>query len=294
MKSRRIAALCFAAFAALSAPPAAHAESKWAQSNPDWVEAVEPFQVIGDIYYVGSRGLSSFLITTSEGDILIDGGMPENAPMIAANIEKLGFDIKDVRILLNSHAHFDHTGGLAALKAMSGAEFIASEGDKSALEGGFYLGFENDHDLDAPPVEVDSTIHDGETVNLGGVILTAHLTPGHTRGCTSWTMEMEGRSVLFFCSASVAANRLVDPPQYQGIVADYEKTFEQTKDWRPDVFLANHPFFFGMEERRQRLLAGDENAFVDAEAFPAYIAAAKDAFEKALAEQKAQAAAKKE
>ena len=99
---------------------------------------------------------------------------------------------------------------------------------------------------------------------------------------------------LFFCSASVAANRLVDPPQYQGIVADYEKTFEQTKDWRPDVFLANHPFFFGMEERRQRLLAGDENAFVDAEAFPAYIAAAKDAFEKALAEQKAQAAAKKE
>ncbi len=149
--------------------------SAWATSNPDWVEPVEPFRVYDNVYFVGSRGLSSFLIVTPEGHFLIDGGLPENAGMIAASVKALGFDMRDVKYLLNSHAHFDHSGGLAALKAMTGATLIASDGDRSALEGGFYLGSEDEPDLGAPPVKVDRTIDDGEMVTLGGVTLAAHL-----------------------------------------------------------------------------------------------------------------------
>lgn len=282
---RPVHTLLLAAAMALGAivPSFAAQPSKWAQSNPDWIEPIDPFRIADGVYYVGTRGLSSFLITSTEGHYLLDGGLPENAEQIAANIKTLGFDIRDVKFLLNSHAHFDHSGGLATLKEMSGAQMVASEGDRSALEGGFYLGSEDDRDLDAPPVKVDRIIGDEETLSLGGVVLKAHLTPGHTRGCTSWSMHVGGRSVLFFCSATVAANRLADPPQYSGIVRDYRATFVKTKDWRPDIFLANHPVFFDMEARRIRLLAGDQNAFVDADAFPKLMAALEAAFEKALA-----------
>jgi metallo-beta-lactamase class B len=267
---------------AASAPPT---PSRWVAAYPDWVEPVEPFRVEGDIYFVGTRGISSFLIATPEGHFLIDGGLPENAETIAANIRSLGFDLRDVKILLNSHAHFDHSGGLAALKKDSGALLIASEADRAALESGLVPGSEDDPTMNAPPVAVDRTIGDGGKLVLGGATLTAHLTPGHTKGCTSWTMRSGAREVLFFCSASVAANRLVGPPQYEGIVADYRATFAKTKTWRPDIFLANHPGFFDMEARRARHKAGDENAFVDAEAFAAHIATMEAAFEKALAEQ---------
>lgn len=275
------------------APVQTTSASPWAMSNPNWVEPIEPFKVYDNIYFVGTRGLSSFLIATPDGHFLIDGGLPENAALIAANIAKLGYSMRDVRILLNSHAHFDHSGGLAALKEMSGAALVASDGDRSALEGGFYLGSQDDHDLDAPPIKVDRTIGDGEALSLGGVTLTAHLTPGHTRGCTSWTMNAANKETLFFCSATVAANRLVGsssgPPQYDGIAEDYRATFAKTKGWRPDIFLANHPFFFNMEEKRARQLAGEDEAFVDREGFPMMMKRLESAFEKALAEQSAKA-----
>ncbi len=285
-----------AAFFALVSACAADrplALSGWARNNPDWVESVEPFRVDGDIYYVGSRGLSSFLIVSREGHFLIDGGMPENAEMVADSVKALGYDIRDVKYLLNSHAHFDHSGGLAALKEMSGAIMVATKGDCSALEGGFYLGSESDHDFDAPPVKVDRVISDGETLTLGGVTLTAHLTPGHTRGCTTWTMTSGGKQVLFFCSATVANNRLVAtkaaPAQYDGIVEAYKSTFAKAKAWRPDIFLANHPGFFDMGERLDRRKAGDADAFVNQTAFPAHLAKMEAAFEQSLAEQAATA-----
>lgn len=279
-----------ASCASASEPNAtAGAPSPWAASNPGWIEPIEPFRIYGEVYYVGTRGLASLLIATPEGHFLIDGGLPENANVIAGNIKTLGFDIKDVKYLLNSHAHSDHSGGLAALKAMTGAAMVASEGDRPALEGGFYQGSEDDHDFAAPPVKVDRTIGDGETLTVGGTRLTAHLTPGHTKGCTSWTMNAATREILFFCSATVAANRLVGPPQYEGIVEDYRATFAKTKSWRPDVFLANHPEFFDMEGKRARQVAGDEDAFVDAEGFPAMMSRLEAAFEKALAEQSARA-----
>lgn len=268
-----------------------HPASGWGEENPGWTEPYEPFRVIGNIYSVGPCGLGVYLIATHEGHILLDGGLPETVPLIARNIEALGFRLSDVKILLNSHAHFDHSGGLAALKALTGATLIASEGDRSALEGGVYLGSEEDAQMSAPPVAVDETVADGGTASLGGAALTANLTPGHTRGCTSWSMtvEEEGKpySVLFFCSASVAANRLADPekgPQYEGVVEDYRRTFEKARAMRPDVLLAGHPEFFGMEEKRARQKAGDPLAFVDPEAFPALIARQQADFEKRLAE----------
>ncbi|MEQ8179088.1 MAG: subclass B3 metallo-beta-lactamase [Amphiplicatus sp.] len=283
--------------AAPKSPPAAlTAPSPWAKANPDWVEPYAPFQVIGGIHYVGTAGLGVYLITSDNGHILLDGGMPETAPMIAENVEALGFRLEDVKILINSHAHFDHSGGLAALKLMTGAKLIASEGDRSALEGGFYLGAENNPEYGAPPVGVDKIVADGETVTLGATTMKANLTPGHTRGCTSWSMTVEEAEkqyeVLFFCSASVAGNRLADPvkgPQYEGIIEDYARTFEKAREMRPDVLLAGHPSFFAMEEKRARQIAGDPLAFVDPKAFPALIERQAADFEKQLAEQQAAA-----
>ena len=258
-----------------------------------WFENIEPFRVIGEgqrgIYFVGTRGLGMFFIPTSQGHIVIDGGMPGQGKQVWDNIIKLGYDPADVKILLNSHAHLDHSGGLAELKQLTGATLLASEGDRSALEGGFYLGSEDDASMGAPPVKVDKIIADGDVVTLGPVSLTAHLTPGHTRGCTSWTMDVrqggETYQTLFFCSASVAANRLVGPPQYPGIVADYRKTFAITRDWKPDIFLSNHPEFFGMAEKQEKLAAGDPLAFVDDSGFPRFIGKMELWFEAALEKQ---------
>lgn len=272
---------------AAAAPPAE--EDPLAAMYRSWTEPVAPFRIAGPVHYVGTAGLGMFFIPTDEGHILVDGGLPQNAPMIAESIRTLGYDPADIAILLNTHAHFDHSGGLAELKRLSGARLLASEGDRSALEGGIYLGFEDREDLGAPPVAVDGTFADGHTVSLGGVTLTARLTPGHTRGCTSWEMQVEEAGqpldLLIFCSASVALNSLVNPPQYEGIVGDYRSTFARTRDWRPDIFLANHTQFFDLAARRERQLAGDPLAFVDRESFPAFIVSAEADFERRLAEE---------
>ena len=156
-----------------------------AQAQPaSWSAPGEPLQIGDNLYYVGTEGIAAFLITTPEGHILIDGAMPTSAPLIEASIRKVGFDPKDVKILLNTHAHFDHSGGLAQLKADTGATLIASAADRPALESGAYVGSEEVAAFDFPPVKVDRVIGDGETVELGGVALTAHLTPGHSPGCT--------------------------------------------------------------------------------------------------------------
>jgi metallo-beta-lactamase class B len=276
-----------------------HCASATAQSRPEsWNKPNEPFKVIGNIHYVGTAGLSSFLITTARGHLLLDGALPESVPQIEANITALGFKLGDIKYLLNSHAHFDHSGGLAKLKQDTGAQLVASEGDRSALEGGFYLGSEDRQALEAPPVKVDRAVRDGATLELGGVVLTANLTPGHTRGCTSWSMPITeaGKTlrVLFFCSSSVAANRLVDPPQYPGIVADYEKTFAKARTLQVDVFLAPHPEFFRMSEKRARLIAGasaqdSANPFIDSHAFGVFIAASEADFRRQLAAQQERA-----
>lgn len=269
-----------------------------AQSQREiWNKPATAFRIIGNIYYVGTGGLASYLITTSQGHVLLDAGLVESAPLIERNIESLGFRRGDIKYLLNSHAHFDHSGGLAELKRWTGAKLVASQGDKSALEGGFYLGSESNHSFDAPPVAVDRAVADGDTVQLADVTLTANVTPGHTRGCTSWSMPVSdgGKTyqVLFFCSSSVAANRLANgpagPPQYPGIVDDYEKTFARARSFKVDVLLAPHAEFFGLQQKRERMGQGTTQPFVDPTEFAAFMARSEADFRKQLAAQQAAA-----
>jgi len=255
-------------------------------ANMEWNEHAAPFAVIGNIYYVGSKTVSAFLITTPEGHFLIDGIVPQSAPLILENIRTLNFDPADVKYLLNSHAHIDHAGGLAALKRATGAVMVASAADKPILEAGdvFYGPSKG---MKFPPVRVDQVIGDGDTLTLGGVTLTADLTPGHTPGCTSWTLPVTGadgvaHTAFLHCSSTVAGQKLV-PESYPGMVKSYRSTFEKVRTIDADVFLSNHDNFFGLAEKRARLLAGDTYAFVDAGELQAFNIAMEEAFEMQLA-----------
>jgi metallo-beta-lactamase class B len=228
-----------------------------ASEREAWNKPVEPFRIIGNVYFVGAEGVSAFLIRTSEGLVLLDGALPETAPWIAKNIATLGFNLRDVKVILNSHAHFDHGGGLAELKRLTGASLAVSALDAPAIEAG---------ESSMPAVRVDRRLADGDTVRLGDTTLTAHLTPGHTKGCTTWTMtakeESRDHTVLFHCSTSVV-DRLVGNTSYPNIVADYERTFAKLRAMKADVFLTNHPWFFGMDEKLKARQAGGANPFID-------------------------------
>jgi len=263
-----------------------------AQLPPGWSAPGEPLHIADNLYYVGTETIAVYLITTPEGHILVDGAMPTSAPLILASIRELGFEPKDVKVILNTHAHFDHTGGLADLKAATGATLAASAGDRGALESGTYPGSEEVEIFAFRPVAVDRVLKDGDTVELGGVALTAHLTPGHSPGCTTWTFPLavdgQARQAMIYCSTSVAANRLVSAdkgPQYPGIVADYEQTFARLKTMSADVFLAPHAEQFGLAKKRAAMGEGAPNPFVDPTELPRVVAASEAAFRKELAKQ---------
>lgn len=280
-------ALAAGAAAAMAAPA-------FAQRN-NWNTPTEPFHIAGNLYYVGTEGLASYLVVTSEGNILIDGALPDSVPQIEANIAKLGFKLKDVKIILNSHAHFDHSGGLAQLKQDTGAQLAAHQGDVSALEGGFYLGSEDVKAMGAPPVKVDLALKDGDMVNMGETSLTLHHTPGHTRGCSSWGLKVteDGQTydALIFCSATVAANRITPPLQYEGIIADYRATFVKAKALHVDIPLAPHPEFFQELQKRDKAKADPKgpNPFIAPGEFQPFIAKAEADFEATLKERTAKA-----
>ena len=254
---------------------------------------MKPFHVIDNIYYVGTEGVSSFLIFTLQGFILTDGGLPESAAQIEANIKTLGFSIKDVKIILNSHAHFDHAGGLAKLKRDSGAKMIASEADKPILERG-RIAFGPSATDPFPPVKVDRAVKDGDTVVLGGVTLTAHITPGHTPGCTNWTMPIvagnENHNVIFFCSITVAGNPLVDNKAYPQIAEDYKASFTKLKAIDADIFLAPHGDQMGLTKKAATIadneknkVAGAPNPFIDKAEFHRVVGGMEKQFNDALA-----------
>src|SRR6201984_3285922 len=156
-----------------------------AQSNLDWTESFPPFRIAGNLYYVGSKGLASYLITTAQGNILINSDLEANVPMIEASIDKLGFKFKETRILLISHAHWDHDAGSALIKQMTGAEYMVTDADVPVVESGGKADFQygNSPETLYPPTKVERVLHDGDKVRLGGTVLVAHLTPGHTKGC---------------------------------------------------------------------------------------------------------------
>ena len=260
-----------------------------AQSPAAWTDTIAPFRVIDNVYYVGSAGLTAWLITTPKGHILLDVGLPQNAAMVERNIRRLGFRLRDVKILLNTHAHFDHAGGIAQIKRATGARLFAAAGDRVALERGVYVGSEDHTEFNFPPVHVDSLIPDGGVVTLGGVTLTANITPGHTAGCTSWTLPVLSDGVrhtaIFFCSASVAFNRLSPNPQYPGIVDDYRRSLARFRSIDADVFFAAHSELFDMQAKRAQLRAGGPNPFIDPTALQRTVSKYEADFEKELARQ---------
>jgi len=258
----------------------------------EWTAAQKPFRVIGNTYYVGTQELAAYLIVSPRGDVLIDGTMAQNAPLIEQNIRSLGFKLSDVKLILNTHAHFDHAAGIAQLKKDTGAAFDASAGDKPILERG-YITFgptANDH---FPAVKVDHVVADGETLRAGDVAITAHLTPGHTPGCTSWTWnETEGGktySVIDVCSLTVAGNPLVNNTAYPQIVSDYRASIAKLKAMHADVFLAPHASFYDPQKKLAAYKAGDPNPFVDPTALQHFVTACETAFDKELARQEAAA-----
>ncbi|HWI87326.1 MAG TPA: subclass B3 metallo-beta-lactamase [Sphingomonas sp.] len=271
---------------ALTAP----ASADWPSS---WHEPTAPFHVVGNIYYVGSKGLASYLITSPEGAILLDGTLAENVPAIERNIASLGFTIRDVKILLNTHAHFDHAAGLARLKADSEARLFASAGDKPILESG-HLKVENSNDLpDFAPVRVDRTLRDNEVVRLGPIVMRAILTPGHTPGCTSWTtiVRDHGRSlrVVFPCSITTAGNRLIGNMGYRGIVADYRRSFARLGALHADVVLTAHPEIADVQGRAARRRDDGPDAYIAPKSLHEIVAAAQRDFERDLLKEKAAA-----
>src|ERR1043165_3263479 len=260
-----------------------------------WNEPFRPFRIIGNVYYVGPAGVSSFLITTPEGHILIDTGFESTVPRIKESVAKLGFRLEDIKILLSSHAHLDHVGGHALMKKLTGAKIMMSEADAAMLATGGTIDFTpySTNITAYSPASADQLLHDEDKVILGGTILTCHLTPGHTKGCTTWTMDAkEGDKVchvLFFGSTTVLDGvSLVNNNAYPNIADDYRSTYRKLKTLPCDVFLAPHAGFFGLAEKAERLERGEQpNPFIDSSAFRNFINRAENDFrEKMQREQK--------
>ncbi len=261
----------------------------------------EPFRIAGNLYYVGATGVTSFLLTGPEGDVLIDGGYPETAPLIVASIAKLGFDITDVKVLLNTHAHSDHAGGLRALQEASGAELWVSEGDADVMAAGGagdralgplrFFGYLSGG-LRFPAPRIDHTFKDGATIRLGPIALTAHVTAGHTRGCTSWSFPVRDgdRELLAvdICSLTLFPFvSLVQPEAYPGIRSDFEHSFSELRSLPADIFLASHADMFDMNRKRAgRARAKDPvDPFVDRAGYLRYIDRSEARFRAVLAKQ---------
>ena len=267
-----------ALLAALATPALA------ALDPPAWTQSIAPFSVIGPIDYVGTKGLAAYLIRTRDGAILIDAPMAENAARVEASIAARGVKLRDVKFILLSHAHFDHAGGLAALKRATGARLVVGAGDAAAVDTGVPPGETSYGVIRFPPAAVDLAIRDRGEVALGGVTLTAIATPGHTPGCTSWLMKLpyRGRTldVLFACSVTVAGNRLVGNKRYPGIVGDYRASLARLATIRADVVLPFHPESVDLLARVKR------GAVIDRVVLPKMVADARAAFEADLAKQK--------
>ncbi|WP_396627617.1 subclass B3 metallo-beta-lactamase [Luteitalea sp.] len=262
-----------------------------AQDDPDgWKRATEPVRIAGPIHYVGTHGLASYLIATPAGHILIDGGVPGHEGLILQSIVKQGFKVRDVKVLLTTQAHFDHVGSLAALKQATGARVLVLRGDEGLLSSGGktdYL-FGPNPAFHFPPVTPDEVIGDGHVLTLGGVMLTARRTPGHTPGSTTWTTTVmeEGRSLRVVFAASTYVNegtRLVRNPSYPGIEADFRRSFALLEALPVDVFLGAHAQGFDFHAKRARAATEGVKPWVDRDALKRVVTGSKATFEKLVA-----------
>jgi metallo-beta-lactamase class B len=263
-----------------------------AQGPADWHEPFPAHKIIGNVYYVGSKDLATYLITTPKGHILINSGFDRTVPLIKKSVESLGFKMTDVKILLASHAHSDHVAGHALLQKVTGAKVFVMRGDEATIASGGegqYLYSTSRWE----PCKVDRVLQDRDEVKLGGVTLVARLTPGHTRGCTTWTWRVEdgGKTYDVVVIGSPNVNpgyKLVDNESYPEIAGDFAKTFEVLKSLPCDVFLGAHGSYYGMVDRFARAEQGQADAFVNAEGYKEYVAQKERAFRKTLADQQNQ------
>lgn len=257
------------------------------ERDREWNQPVEPFRIVGNVYYVGAAEVTSFLITSPKGHILIDSGFAETVPQIRKNIEKLGFKLADVKYLLNTQAHNDHAGGLAELKRLTDAKMIASIEDAKALEVGDKDNFSWGGKYAFEPVKVDRRIKDGHVVSLGGSKLKAVITPGHTQGATMWTMTVRDKDrdvlIAFVSSASIPGYTLLNNTKYPNIISDYELTFEKMKRLRPDVFLGSHGSFFDLLEKAEKIRKNPTiNPFIDPQGYQDYVSESEKSFREQL------------
>jgi len=257
-------------------------------------QPVEPFKIIGNVYYVGASDVTSYLITTPQGHILIDSGFEETVPQIKANVAKLGFKLEDVKILLINHAHYDHCGGLAELKKLTGARLYASPPDASVLEDGGASDFRfgGDRAFSFTPVKPDEILKDGQEIKLGGATLKTYFTFGHTKGATSWTTEAAENGgkykVAIISSVTTLDYSFVDNPKYPQIAEDFTKTYQTLKNIKADVFLSSHGGFFDLTEKAQKLRAGAKpNPFIDPNGYRQFVARVTKQFEDKLKAEKA-------
>jgi metallo-beta-lactamase class B len=273
-----------------------------AQPHPDWTTPLPPFKIADHLYYVGSRDLASYLITTRQGNILINANLESSPALIRASVEKLGFRWADTKILLNGQAHNDHVGGAAKVIRETHAKNYAMEYDAALMEVGGKTDFARVSDgiRPYPPAHVDRVLHDGDTLKLGEMTLTSHKTAGHTRGCTTWTLRVhvpgepagQLRDVVILGGLSALSGyRLVDrpgrPASYPGIAKDFEQTFATLHGLPCDIFLGAHGAYFNMLEKVDRMAKQGPSVWIDPEGYKTTVDGAEAQFKKMLAEQKA-------
>lgn len=263
----------------------------------DYLIPFPPHHVIGNVYFVGSKGLGIYLIATLQGNILINAGLEDSVPMIQRSVQELGFKFSDIKILLISHAHFDHDAGSAAILKLTKAKYMVMDADVPVVESGGKADFFYGSMPGAlyPPAKVDRVLHDGDQVELGGTVLTAHLTPGHTKGCTTWTMTAEegGKKYSLVIVGSPNVNegyRLVNNAKYPAIAADYERMFRVLRSLPCDVFLGAHGGYYSLDAKYAKLQRGGANPFIDPEGYKEYVAEREGAFRAELRRQQAGAA----
>jgi len=273
--------------------------SSLADSFPkEWLAPQEPVRLLGNTYYVGTRGLSSILITSDEGHVLIDGGLMESAPLIAANIQKLGFELEDVRTILHSHAHYDHVGGLAELQRLTGADVVSSKAGANALRRG--RGGPDDPQFEVgdafPAIEHVSVVSDGETLQVGHVAITAHYTPGHTPGGMSWSWysceKLQCANFVYADSLTAVSDdsfRYSGDERYPRASADFNWSFYIVRNLFCDILLTPHPEASNMWGRLAQRAAGKSDALYEAGACRAYSNKARRAFDERLARERKQA-----
>lgn len=265
-----------------------------AQNPQDWTEPIEPFKIADNLYYVGSKGLASYLIVTPKGNILINSSLVQSPPLIKAAIEKLGFKYADTKILLISHAHWDHNAGSAAVLKETGAKYmVMSEDVPEVLDGGkSNWQYGSDLSTHYPAAKVDRVLRDLDKVELGGAVLTAHLTPGHTKGCTTWTLKVKDKGNVLDAVIVGSPNvnpgyKLVNNKDYPGIASDYEKTFKVLKSLHCDLFLGAHGAYYDMDSKIPKIGKGKGNPFIDPAGYKDYVEDREKAFRKELERQKA-------